>query len=192
MTTDRPLTTVIRGALGRELVALGVATTRALRARGWQAVFTELTATHPRRCNTSTALSLAAAELGVRPSEVSERLLSQLDVVVARTAHGSLDAALEALNREARRLLIAAGQGVPLAQVVPRELAADLLTMRVRTLADLRRRGWRAVFAALVKKVPRRKTKRVATVLCAADRGLRPAELRSLPGADEAIAAALQ
>lgn len=197
-----PITKVLRGALGHELVALGVATTLDLRARGWKDAFIALTRRHPGRRTTPTALSLAAAELGVRPSEVSESRLSRIEVFVQLQQAAScaaetgvskaqaLDAMNHHANRQARSLWIAAGRGTPIGQAVRPDVAADLVLLGVRTVADLRRRGWRRVFAELAAKAPRRRTKGTAKALYAADSGIRPSDVLAVPGAEAEIARA--
>jgi hypothetical protein len=197
-----PITKAIRGALARELVALGVATREALRARGWKTVFAALIARHPRRRTTSTALSLCAAEMGIRPMDVSERRLGEIETFVL-VQHVAAEAAAtkrpaaeliveqnEAMNRQARRIMIAAGRATPIAGAVRAELAAALVGLDVRTVGELRRRGWRRVFAELVAREPRRRTKATATAIYAADAGLRPSDVRSVPGAEAEIARA--
>jgi hypothetical protein len=197
-----PITKVIRGALAKEIVALGVATCEALRARGWKKVFVTLTAQHPKRRTTSTALSLCAAEKGIRPMDVSERRLGEIETFVLHQ-HVAAEAAAtkrpeaeliveqnEAMNRQARRIMIAAGRATPIAEAVRADLAATLVGLGVRTVGELRRRGWRRVFADLVALEPRRCTKTTATALYAADAGLRPSGVRSIPGAEAEIARA--
>ncbi|CAN5905997.1 hypothetical protein BH11MYX4_BH11MYX4_17490 [soil metagenome] len=104
----------LSGELGRDVERLGVKTLKDLRERGWKEVLRELVSANPKRLNNVTALSLCAAEMGKRPSDVGESRLNAVGAFVwmlkARREQESAgvtaeDAMKKAVERDTRRTL---------------------------------------------------------------------------------------